>query len=122
MSSEKRRDPRFESRQKLWCEGQPDLGQARNMSRSGMFIVADQKREVGEQFKVAFEGEEGQVELNMEVMWAGQTPDSGGQVGMGLRIVSFGKGEDAYQRFVQDQLKAEGLDGGEEPSGEPEKK
>ena len=120
MSSEKRRDPRFESRQKLWCEGQPDVGQARNMSKSGMFIVAEQRREVGEQFKVAFEGEEGAVELNMEVMWAGNN-EGGGPVGMGLRIVGFGKGEDAYERFVQARLKAEGLDE-EEPPENPDKK
>ncbi len=116
MSSEKRRDPRFDSEQKLWCEGQPDLGQARNMSRSGMFIVAEQRREVGETFKVAFEGDEGKVELDMEVMWAGQS-EGGGPVGMGLKIVGFGKGEDTYERFVKSRLKAEGLD-----DEDPEKK
>jgi hypothetical protein len=121
MSAEKRRDPRFESRQKLWCEGQPDQGQARNMSRSGMFIVAEQPREVGEQFKVAFEGDEGEVELNMEVMWAGKK-EGAGQVGMGLRIVSFGKGADAYERFVQKRLDAEGLEGNDAQAGEKDKK
>ena len=120
MSSEKRRDPRFESQQKLWCEGQPEVSQARNMSRSGMFIVAEQRREVGEQFKVAFEGEEGAVELNMEVMWAGHS-EGGGPVGMGLKIVGFGKGEQAYERFVQSRLKAEGIDS-EAPEPDPEKK
>jgi hypothetical protein len=116
MSSEKRRDPRFDSEQKLWCEGQPDQGQARNMSRSGMFIVAEQRREVGETFKVAFEGDEGKVELDMEVMWAGQS-EGGGPVGMGLKIVGFGKGEDTYERFVKSRLKAEGFD-----DDDPEKK
>src|SRR5262245_21760154 len=109
MSSEKRRDPRFESKQKLWCEGQAELGEARNMSRSGMFIVADQPRAVGEQLKVSFEGDTGYVELNMEVMWCGQ-PADGGQAGMGLRIVGFGKGQEAFDRFVEQQLQEQGLD------------
>jgi hypothetical protein len=110
MTSNKRRDPRFESNKKLWFEGQ-ERAEARNMSRSGMFIMAEQPREVGEQIKVAFEGEEGAtVEVNMEVMWCG-TPAEGGQAGMGLRIVGFDKGEDVYDRFVRDQLKEQGITG-----------
>jgi hypothetical protein len=31
---------------------------------------------------------------------------------MGLRIVGFDKGEDVYDRFVKEQLKAQGLDDG----------
>jgi hypothetical protein len=109
MSSEKRRDPRFDSKQKLWCEGQGQLAEARNMSQSGMFIVAEQPREVGTQFKVAFEGDTGEVELDMEVMWCGAS-DQAGHAGMGLRIVGFGKGQEAFDRFVQNQLEQQGLD------------
>jgi hypothetical protein len=111
MTSNKRRDPRFESNKKLWLEGQGDGVQARNMSRSGMFVMAEQPREVGEQIKVAFEGEEGAtIEVNMEVMWCG-APAEGGQAGMGLRIVGFDKGEDVYDRFVKEQLEEQGIDG-----------
>jgi len=114
MSSNKRRDPRFESNKKLWFEGQGAQGQARNMSRSGMFIMAEQPREVGEQIKVAFEGEEGAaIEVKMEVMWCG-APAEGGQAGMGLRIVGFDKGEDVYDRFVKEQLVEQGIDGSED--------
>lgn len=110
MSSNKRRDPRFESNKKLWFEGQGDRAEARNMSRSGMFIMAEQPREVGEQIKVAFEGEEGAtIEVNMEVMWCGDAAE-GGQAGMGVRIVGFDKGQDVYDKFVSEQLKAQGID------------
>lgn len=112
MSDDKRRAPRFDSNQKLWCEGQGERAEARNISRSGMFVLAEQPREVGEQFKVAFEDEEGAIELNMEVMWCGE-PAEGGQAGMGLKIVGFGRGEDAYERFVQRNLGEQAEDEGE---------
>jgi len=79
------------------------------MSQSGMFIVSEQPREVGTQFKVSFEGEHGEVELDMEVMWCGASGQAG-QAGMGLRIVGFGKGQEAYDRFVQHKLEEQGLD------------
>jgi len=113
MTSNKRRAPRFESAKKLWFEGQGAPGQARNMSRSGMFIMAEQPREVGDQIKVTFEGDEGStIEVNMEVMWRG-APAEGGQAGMGLRIVGFDKGEDVYDRFVKEQLAEQGIGGSE---------
>jgi hypothetical protein len=108
MSSDKRRDPRFEANKKLWCEGQADFGEAKNMSRSGMFVVAEEPLAVGEQIKVAFENDDGAVELKMEVMWSGK-PSDGGKAGMGLRIVGFDKGQDVYDKFVREQLKEQGL-------------
>ena len=116
MSDDKRRDPRFDAQQKLWCEGQGERVEARNISRSGMFVLAEQPREVGEQFKVAFEDEEGAIELNMEVMWRGEAKEGG--AAMGLRIVGFGRGEDAYERFVERNLDAQG---DEDASADPKK-
>jgi Tfp pilus assembly protein PilZ len=110
MSDNKRRDPRFESLQKLWCEGQTTrVAEARNMSKSGMFIVSEQPHQVGEQIKVAFEDEGGKIELKMEVMWRGEAAQ-GEQTGLGLKIVEFDEGG-AYDRFVKRQLVAQGLDG-----------
>lgn len=104
MSDDQRRAPRFDAKRQLWCEGQSDKNaETRNISKSGMFIVAEQPREVGEQFKVSFEDEEGAIELNMEVMWRGEAAESG-QTGMGLKIVGFTKGEGAYERFVARHL------------------
>lgn len=113
MSNNKRRDPRFESLQKLWCEGQPRMAEARNMSKSGMFIVSEQPHEVGEQIKVAFEDDGGKIELKMEVMWRGEAAQ-GEQTRLGLRIVGFDEGADAYDRFVKRQLVAQGLDAEDE--------
>lgn len=113
MSEQKRRDPRFDSDQKLWCEGQGAMAQARNMSVSGMFIVADDVLPVGEQLKVAFEGDEGRIEVNMEVMWSGGPSEPGKPAGMGVRIVSFDAGQKTYEKFVQQKLKEQGLDEGD---------
>jgi hypothetical protein len=110
MSREKRRDPRFESDQRLWCEGQQGrAAEARNMSRSGMFIVTDQPHQVGEQMKVAFEGEDGTIEVKAEVMWRGDSKE-GEQAKLGLRIVGFDQGADAYEKFVKRNLAAQGID------------
>ena|SRR5690349_20840406 len=109
MSNDKRRDPRFETNQQLWCEGQGQRAEARNVSRSGMFIVGEEPREVGAQFKVSFDDEEaGSIELKMEVMWCDR-PAGDGQagIGMGVRIVGFDRGEDAYERFLTRQGEAQ---------------
>lgn len=105
MSDDKRRDPRVPSNQQLWCEGQLQRAQARNVSRSGMLINVQEPREIGEQFKVKFDGDSGTIEVNMEVMWRDE-PATGELTGIGVRIVGFEKGEDAYERFVQKQLEA----------------
>jgi hypothetical protein len=116
MSSEKRRDPRFDIAQKLWCEGQNM--ETRNMSRSGMFIMTDSPREVGEEITISFDGDEGTIEVKAEVMRKVDAQKPGEQAGLGLRIVGFGQGEDAYENFVKRQLEAQGLDGGDKPKSD----
>lgn len=103
---EKRRDPRFKSDQKLWCEGQEVKAEAvaRDMSRGGMAIMAEKASEIGSQINVSFvTPEEGKVSVNMEVVWQNQKPE-GGPVAMGLRVVNFAKGQDAFDRFVARHL------------------
>ncbi|MDH5672521.1 MAG: PilZ domain-containing protein [Myxococcales bacterium] len=104
MSEDKRRDPRFDSDKKLWCEGQDASAVARNMSRSGMLILGDADKEVGDHVKVAFESEEGRIELNMQVMWRSENEDDSHRRGLGLKIVGFEQGEEAYDHFVQRNL------------------
>jgi hypothetical protein len=118
MSDDQRRAPRVDAKRQLWCEGQSDKNaETRNISKGGMFIVAEQPREVGEQFKVSFEDEEGAIELNMEVMWRGEAAASG-QTGMGLKIVGFNKGEGAYERFVARHLDAHNEGDGDNGDGD----
>jgi hypothetical protein len=104
--NEKRRDPRFKSDQKLWCEGQEVKAEAvaRDMSRGGMAIIADQASGIGSRINVSFvTPEEGKVSVNMEVVWQDQKPE-GGPVAIGLRIVKFEKGQSAFDRFVNRHL------------------
>lgn len=110
-----RRDARFDTRQKLWCEGQGAIAETRNMSRSGMFIVSDEAREVGETLTIKFTGDEGDVEVDAQVMWRGA--GEGEKDGMGLRIVGFKKGQEAFDRFVERHVGDEGDEGDEGAPG-----
>jgi Tfp pilus assembly protein PilZ len=107
MSDEQRRDPRIATRQRLWREGQnaaPSF-ETRDVSRNGMFIVAEDAPEVGSQMKVTLKDEAGEVTLNMEVMWRGaKTEDN--KTGVGVKIVGFEKGHDVYERFIGRHLKS----------------
>jgi len=119
---EKRRDPRFKSDQKLWCEGQDAKVEAtaRDMSRGGMAIVTDKESEIGSRINVSFTTEdERKVSMNMEVVWQNRKPE-GGPVAMGLRIVDFEKGQNAFDRFVQKHLEEPGP--GEGSGGTPQEK
>jgi Tfp pilus assembly protein PilZ len=95
------------------------MAQARNMSKSGMFIVTEEARQVGEELTVAFEDEGGPIAVKLEVMWCGEaetteTRRGEQKTGLGLRIVGFDKGKEAYDKLVKRQLKALGLED-EEP-------
>jgi Tfp pilus assembly protein PilZ len=109
MSDEQRRDPRITTRQRLWREGQEESTstpavETRDVSRNGMFIVAEDAPEVGSQMKVTLKDEGGEVTLNMEVMWRGaKTEDN--KTGVGVKIVGFDKGRDVYERFISRHLK-----------------
>ena len=106
MSDEQRREKRIPTRQQLWCEGQdaPNQVETRDVSRNGMFIVAEHAPEVGSQLKVTLQDEDGEVTLNMEVMWKG-TKSEENKTGIGVRIVGFDKGRDVYERFINRHLR-----------------
>ena len=102
MTDEKRRQRRFATRKPLWCEGQenPVQGEARNVSQGGMFIVASEEAQVGQQLKVNFKDDQDEISISMEVMWKGTEPTTG-EAGMGVRIIGFDKGENVYARFLE---------------------
>jgi Tfp pilus assembly protein PilZ len=105
MSDDQRRDPRIATRHRLWCEGQEATAAAetRDVSRNGMFIVAEDAPEVGSQMKLTLQDEGGEVTLNMEVMWRGpKTEDN--KTGVGMKIVGFDKGREVYERFISRHL------------------
>jgi len=102
---DKRRQPRFDSAQQLWREGQadPKSTMALNMSQSGMFIVADEEAEVGQQLQVSFREADEEIALQLEVVWKGKATQDGPE-GIGTRIVGFSAGQDVYERFVRRNL------------------
>ena len=102
---EKRREPRFQSKQKVWCEGQDVKlsAEARDISLGGMALETGEPAEVGSTMKVSFAVPDGSdVSVNMEVVWRKEKPE-GKRVAMGLRVVDFEKGKDAFNRFVASQ-------------------
>ena len=106
MGDEQRREKRIATRQRLWCEGQdaPSGAETRDVSRNGMFIVAENAPEIGSQMKVTLEDDGAEVTLQMEVVWRGsKTADN--KTGVGVRIVGFDKGRETYERFINRHLK-----------------
>jgi Tfp pilus assembly protein PilZ len=106
MGDEQRREKRIATRQRLWCEGQdaPSGAETRDVSRNGMFIVAENAPEIGSQMKVTLEDEGAKVTLQMEVVWRG-TKTADNKTGVGMRIVGFDKGRDTYERFINRHLR-----------------
>lgn len=126
MFSEKRRHRRTPIRQRLWCEGE-ELTlyvQALNASAEGLFIRTPSPAEAGRRLRVSFRDPmAGRVVADVEVCWS-RPGTSGGEPGMGVRIVAFEEGSHAYSRFVDRHLKSSspGFVLGPDPggSGEPE--
>jgi Tfp pilus assembly protein PilZ len=109
MSDEQRREKRIATRQRLWCEGQtqddsPSGAETRDVSRNGMFIVAENAPEIGQQLKVTLQDDGAEVTLNMEVVWRG-TKQADNKTGVGMRIVGFDKGRETYERFINRHLR-----------------
>jgi hypothetical protein len=104
---EKRREKRFRTQQKVWCEGQDQrlAGESRDISRNGMALVTGEAAAVGSRLKVSFAVPEGgDVAVDMEVVWREERRE-GQRVAMGLRVVEFKKGKEAFDRFVAKHLK-----------------
>jgi len=70
---DKRRDPRVETQQAVWVEGQHlrVSGAALNMSRGGMFVVAEGSAPArGTTVQITFDDpREGQIAVAMQVVW-----------------------------------------------------
>lgn len=101
MSEDNRRHPRIPTQQAVWVEGQDvrTTGQARNMSKGGMFVVSEGAAPaVGTTLQIKFQDPlEGQVEIQMEVVW--RDGDTATTKGLGLRAMD-SKGMEAFERVV----------------------
>ena len=105
---ERRRSKRVPARVKVWCEGDDFtlLAETINVSHHGMFVRSSSLPPASGAFRVSIE-DLGTV-AEVEVCWVRGTREPG-RGGLGLRIVGFTRGADAYQRFV---------DASRTPSGE----
>lgn len=125
MSDDKRKQPRFDTKQRLWQEGQQDarFGETLNISQGGMFIVGNETTEVGQEVQVSLQGsgDSEAISLKLEVMWKGKEQEDGPS-GLGVRIVDFGEGKDVYSRFVEKLQSSQDSDAAEtRPESSPPK-
>ena len=108
LMSDNRRHPRITVRERVWCEGDEVTlyVQVLNASAEGLFVRTANPPPVGERLRVSFPGlEHGEVVAWAQVVWVRA---SGGAAppGMGLQIVRFERGLDAFGRFVAERLSA----------------
>lgn len=76
--------------------------QALNASEGGLFVRTANPPPAGAQFRVSFPDlEEEEVVATVEVMWSRRAAGDRQQPGMGVRIVEFEQGRDAFERFVR---------------------
>ena len=105
---EKRRDPRVDTAQSVWVEGQEVRfeAEAQNMSRTGMFVVArDSVPVLGSLLHVSFDDpREGKVGVTMEVVWRAGEDE---RPKLGLRVAD-AEGMDAFERVVARLLTEKG--------------
>jgi hypothetical protein len=98
--ADKRREPRVDTNQSIWVEGQEHRveAEARNMSKTGMFVVAPKSgAELGSTLEIKFEDpEEGQISVKMEVVWRDEKTTT---ANLGLRAVE-SAGMAAFERVV----------------------
>ncbi len=118
---DQRRDPRVDTQQSVWVEGQDARiqAEARNMSKTGMFVVSESTAPaIGSMLEIKFEDPtEGQIAIKMEVVWRDeQTANSK----LGLRALE-SEGMAAFERVVSRYLGESAPEGTEDP-GTAEKK
>ena len=107
--ADKRRDPRVDTAQSVWVEGQEVRfeAEAQNMSRSGMFVVArDSLPVLGSLLHITFDDpREGKVGVTMEVVWRADGDEQRSK--LGLRVAD-AQGMDAFERVVERLLTEKG--------------
>ena len=121
--ADKRRDPRVDTNQSIWVEGQEVRveAQAKNMSKSGMFVVAPSGAgELGSTLEINFEDpQEGKISVKMEVVWRDEKTTT---ANLGLRAIESSGGMAAFERVVTRYLGAEAEKKGETERPAAEKK
>lgn len=99
--ADKRRDPRVETQQSVWVEGQEVRveAEALNMSRTGMFVVTRDSLPppLGRTLDIKFDDPlEGTIRVTMELVWR---EDESLSARLGLRVAD-PQGREAFERVV----------------------
>jgi c-di-GMP-binding flagellar brake protein YcgR len=101
---DQRRDPRVDTQQSVWVEGQDTRieAEALNMSKTGMFVVAESGAPaIGTTLEIKFQDpKEGQIAVKMEVVWRDEKTD---KPKLGLRALE-SEGMAAFERVVSRYL------------------
>lgn len=105
MQDERRRDPRYATRLRVWCEGQATTlyVPVTNVSAGGMFIRTVSPLAAGEELRVVLQPdarEPDKVVAVGSVAWSRARGDEG-TPGMGVTLVRFERGEEVFQRLLQ---------------------
>ncbi len=96
---ERRRSKRVPARLQIWCEGDDLtlLAETLNVSKTGLFVRTSSPPPAKGRLRVTIE--ELDTVAQVEVCWARPSVDQG-RGGIGLRILSFERGADAYEHYV----------------------
>jgi hypothetical protein len=98
--SERRSSKRVAARLKVWCEGDDFtlLAETVNVSRRGLFVRTSTAPPSSGRFKVTIQ--ELDATADVEVRWRRGSREAG-RGGMGLLIMSFERGANAFEEYVE---------------------
>jgi hypothetical protein len=99
---DRRRSPRVEIQQRLWCEkdGLTVLVETRNISRGGLCVLSAVRSVEGTRFLLSYQRADNEVLLApVEVVWH-RSRSRGSRPGLGLRFLSEREGEELYESFL----------------------
>src|SRR5690348_12094788 len=104
---ERRRSKRITAHLKAWCEGEELtlLSSTVNVSKQGLFLRASRPFMPASRLKLTIE--ELGVEAEVDVRWS-RGPRESSQPGIGVEILSFTRGEAAYERYVEQNTSRSG--------------
>jgi hypothetical protein len=98
---ERRISRRTTAHLKVWCEGDDFtlLAEATNVSKQGLFVRTSSAPPANGRFKVTIE-ELGAV-AEVQVRWSRTAREAGRGGGMGVQILGFERGAEAFEEYVE---------------------
>lgn len=103
MTDERRRHPRYATRMRVWCEGAATTLYVpiTNVCDGGLFVRTVSPLPAGEHVRLVLRPDDHEeIVAQGEVAWCRPRGEEGVS-GMGVRLLTFEAGEDAYRRMIQ---------------------